>query len=265
LQTLNAMLGNSSNSAAVECGLSAGQFAFEAPTTFVVGGAHALLSLSGKDVGQWRTHPADSGDVLEISPSASGRFVYLCVTGGIHTPEVLGSRSTYVPGAIGGIDGRRLKQGDVLPSRMTRARRRHQISDRLPDELVPSRHATIRWISRDDAQFGGEWTVGSASDRMGYRLESDSPAKGASITSEPVCPGAIQLPPGGQPIVLMADAPTIGGYRIAGAVISSDLGTLAQKIPGEKFFFEPVSVAEAQRAAEKEASRIARVREWSLP
>src|SRR5687767_9001598 len=104
LQTLNAMLGNSSNAAAVECGLSAGQFVFEAPTTFVVGGAHASLSLSGNEVAQWRTHHADSDDVLEISPPASGRFVYLCVTGGIHTPEVLGSRSTYVPGAIGGID-----------------------------------------------------------------------------------------------------------------------------------------------------------------
>ena len=264
LHTLNAMLGNG-DSAAIECGLSAGQFAFEAPATFAVGGAPASLSLSGSEVGQWQTHHANPGEVLEISRPTSGRFVYLCVTGGIHTPEVLGSRSTYVPGAIGGIDGRRLKSGDLLPARTTRARRRHHVSDRLPDELLPSRHATVRWISRGDDQLGGEWTVGAASDRMGYRLESDSPVKGASITSEPVCPGVIQLPPGGQPIVLMADAPTIGGYRIAGAVISSDLGNLAQKNPGERFFFEQVSVAEAQRAAEKEASRIARVREWSLP
>jgi biotin-dependent carboxylase-like uncharacterized protein len=265
LQTLNAMLANNGDAAVIECGLSAGEFAFESATTLVVGGAPATVSLSGKVIEQWRTCHVEEGAVLEISPPLAGRFIYLAVTGGINTTRVLGSRSTYVPGAIGGLEGRRLKSGDVLPGGTTRTRRRHHVSDRLPDELLPSRkEVPIRWIARDDVDMSGEWQVGAASDRMGYRLESDSRVEGASITSEPVCPGVIQLPPGGQPIVLMADAPTIGGYRIAGAVISSDLGALAQKTPGARFSFEKVSLAEAQREVEKEASRVARVREWSL-
>ena len=264
LQTLNAMLANNSSAAAIECGLSAGKFSFESATTFVVGGAPATVSLSGKPIEQWQTCYGEAGAVLDISPPVAGRFIYLAVTGGIDTINVLGSRSTYVPAAIGGIDGRRLKSGDVLPC-TARARRRHHVSDKLPAELLPSRNeGSIRWIPRDDMALTGEWTIGAASDRMGYRLEPDARVEGASITSEPVCPGVIQLPPGGQPIVLMADAPTIGGYRIAGAVISSDLGALAQKMPGERFVFEEVSLAEAQREVEKEATRVARVREWSL-
>jgi antagonist of KipI len=171
-----------------------------------------------------------------------------------------------VPGAIGGIEGRRLRSGDLLPIRTVRARRKHHITDSLPEELMPADGTrVVRWMARDEAALDGEWTVGAASDRMGYRLDSNTAVNGASITSEPVCPGVIQLPPGGQPIVLMADAPTIGGYRIAGAVISSDLGALAQKNPGECFSFERVTLADAQRAVEREMSRIARIRDWSLP
>ena len=266
LQTVNAMLGNDADCAAIELGLSMGQFLFESSITFIVGGARAGVLLSGREIEQWRTCHAEAGAVLEISPPTAGRFIYIAVTGGIHTANVLGSRSTYVPGAIGGVEGRRLKSGDVLPAVTTRARRRHHISDRLPDELLPpGTDRAVRWMPRGDADLlPGEWTVGAASDRTGYRLESESRVTGASITSEPVCPGVIQLPPGGEPIVLMSDAPTIGGYRIAGAVISSDLGSLAQRNPGERFTFERVSAGEAQRAAEIEASRVARVREWSL-
>jgi allophanate hydrolase subunit 2 len=93
------------------------------------------------------------------------------------------------------------------------------------------------------------YTVSAASDRTGYRLEGDRALDAAdtSITSEPVCPGVIQLPPGGNPIVLMADSPTIGGYRILGTVISSDLPILAQSVPGRRLRFASVSVDVAQK------------------
>lgn len=84
------------------------------------------------------------------------------------------------------------------------------------------------------------------------------------MTSEPVCAGVIQLPPGGEPIVLMADAPTVGGYRIVGAVISADLGALAQRMPGETVTLEPVSVKGGQREAIARAEIIERIREWAL-
>ena len=87
---------------------------------------------------------------------------------------------------------------------------------------------------------------------------------GASITSEPVCPGVIQLPPGGEPIILMADAPTVGGYRILGTVISADLGRLAQLAPGEPVLLEPITIEAAQRALVVDAERVEQIREWTL-
>jgi antagonist of KipI len=106
--------------------------------------------------------------------------------------------------------------------------------------------------------------ISPASDRTGYRLTGRTLDGGASITSEPVCAGVIQLPRGGEPIVLMADAPTVGGYRILGAVITADLGAFAQLAPGERISFEPVSVDVAQRELANEAARLDRIREWSL-
>ncbi len=82
--------------------------------------------------------------------------------------------------------------------------------------------------------------------------------------SEPVCPGVIQLPPGGEPIILMADAPTVGGYRILGTVIAADIGRLSQLAPGEPVSFEIVSVESAQRELIADDERIAQIREWTL-
>jgi len=127
--------------------------------------------------------------------------------------------------------------------------------------------ARIRAITRTahttSEIFGNEYRITAASDRTGYRLEGAT-TPGASITSEPVCPGAIQLPPAGQPIVLMADAPTIGGYRVAGAVISADLGALAQLTPGQAVVIEAVGVADAHDALHRCEENLLAIREWSL-
>lgn len=265
LHTLNAMLGNSAQCAAIEWALTGGTIAIDAGMVFAVGGASASMTLSGKPVEPWQPHHASAGDLLEISAPERGRFSYLAIAGGIETPVVMGSRSTYAAGGFGGHEGRRLKNGDLMVIGATSARRRHQVSDALPGKLRPPVSLdVIRYVARDGVALARDWKISAASDRTGYRLESDASAEGESITSECVGPGVIQLPPGGSPIVLMADAPTIGGYRIAGGVISHDLGALAQRVPGDAVALEPISVEHAQRQLERDAERLETVREWSL-
>jgi len=217
----------------------------------------------------YRAYRASAGDSLVLQPPSAGRFVYICVTGGVESRVVMNSRSTYVPGGFGGIEGRRLKSGDTLEVGKAKGRKRPQVSDPLPEDLRPPlRAGVIRYVARESddatARLAGSFSISAASDRTGYRLTGDVTMEGASVTSEPVCAGVIQLPPGGEPIVLMADAPTIGGYRIVGAVISADLGALAQRMPGEAIILEPVGVKAAQREALAHAEIIERIREWAL-
>jgi biotin-dependent carboxylase-like uncharacterized protein len=252
----------------VEIALNGGDFEFQEQTTFAIGGTSADAKLDGVAAEPYRALRAAAGSVLTIDAITSGRFLYLAVSPGIMTEPVMRSRSTYIPGAFGGFEGRRLKNGDVLPTDGSNPqRRRHHVADPLPLELRPSTaRDTIGYVARDDAlEFhAAPWSVSAASDRTGYRLSGRSIDGGASITSEPVCTGTIQLPPGGEPIVLMADAPTVGGYRVLGAVITADLGILAQLQPGAKVTFEPVGVDAAQRALRLDEERIERIREWSL-
>lgn len=265
LHTLNAMLGNHARCAALEWALTGGSLELEAGVTFAAGGASAGITLSGRPVEMWQPHHASKGDILELASPSHGRFSYLALAGGFETPVVMGSRSTYTPGGFGGHDGRRLKNGDIVPIGAPSTKRRHQVSETLPVKLRPPVALdAIHYIPRDGVALSLEWKVSAASDRTGYRLESGSPADGGSATSECVGPGVIQLPPDGLPIVLMADAPTIGGYRIAGSVVSHHLGALAQRAPGEAITLEPTTVEQAQRALIRDAERLEYVREWSL-
>jgi biotin-dependent carboxylase-like uncharacterized protein len=268
LDTLNALLGNDSQAAAIEIALNGGEFEFREQTTFAVGGAVARAKLDGIAIEPYRAIRAAAGAVLTIEAITSGRFHYLAVFPGIMTEPVMRSRSTYIPGGFGGLEGRRLKTGDPLPTEGNNPqRRRHHVADPLPPELRPTiERDSVRYVARDDAPafHAAPWAVSAASDRTGYRLSGRVIDGGASITSEPVCTGTIQLPPGGEPIILMADAPTVGGYRIIGAVITADLGVLAQLQPGASVLFESVTVDAAQRALRLDEERVERIREWSL-
>jgi len=268
LDSLNALIGNDIRAAGIEWALSAGALRFNSHVTFAFGGADCPSQLNAAPLQPYRAYHAVGGDVLSIRAPSKGRFLYLAISGGLDCPIVMGSRSTYIPGGFGGIGGRRFVSGDVLPVAAPARRKRHQVSDVLPKGLRPSHGDRIRFIPREGVS-PSEWAtdrfmLSANSDRTGYRLTGAASAVGASITSEPVCPGVIQLPPDGEPIVLMADAPTIGGYRIAGVVISADLGALAQRVPGASVTLVAVTVAEAQREIERQFETLARIREWSL-
>lgn len=265
VRVLDAIVGNKSGSAVIEWALTGGVIAFAERAVFAIGGADAHVTLNDITIAPLRAYQASPDDILTVDAPAAGRFLYLCFAGGLDVPKIMGSRSTYLPGGFGGLEGRRLKNGDSIRLG-ARSPKQHYVADPLPLSLRrDTSDSRVRFIpAAPMSSISGEWEVSGSSDRTGYRLLGKTSNEGASITSTGVSPGTIQLPPGGEPIVLMADAPTVGGYRVAGAVITSDLGKFAQLTPGAKVSFESVTVAAAQRLLIEEAERLQRIRDWAL-
>ncbi|HEV8198266.1 MAG TPA: biotin-dependent carboxyltransferase family protein [Gemmatimonadales bacterium] len=199
-----------------------------------------------------------AGAPLQIIPRGRDRFIYVAVRGGIEVPPVMGSRSTYLPGGFGGLEGRRLRNGDRLQTGVAPRPPRGPTAARTepPDitrgDLVLRATRGPQWElfgpKAREAFFAGEYAVTPASDRMGYRLKGPAvhPRSRATLPSEAACPGAVQIPDGGEPIVLMPDGPTVGGYPKLAVVIPGDLGELAQCQPGRAVRFREVSLEEAR-------------------
>jgi antagonist of KipI len=235
----NQLVGNERNAAAFEWAIGAGTLRFTMDATIAITGAQVEAAIDDRAVTSGSSIAVGAGELLSVKRLIDLRFIYIAVAGGLDCPEVLGSRSTYLPATLGGHEGRRLRTGDQIDVG------ENATGLTSTDEKVSApnfRSDTLRVIAADSDSFDQvaqlTFRVSQMSDRMGYRLECQGDAvPGASVTSEPVCPGTIQLPPDGQPIVLMADSPTIGGYRVVGAVISDDLPILAQCMPGRRVKF----------------------------
>jgi biotin-dependent carboxylase-like uncharacterized protein len=258
----NLLAGNDRSAAALEWAIGAGSLRFETDTRIAMAGAAVEATMDDVPVTCGVPLDVRAGQVLTVRRLIDLRFVYVAVAGGLACPEVLGSRSTYLPASLGGIDGRRLKTGDRINIGERRSGAEHEIP---PTSIGPAFGAeALRFVATSAIETKhiehATFRVSQMSDRMGYRLESEGGAaiRGASVTSEPVCPGTIQLPPDGQPIVLMADSPTIGGYRVAGAVISADLPILAQCMPGRRVTFAAVSADAAQTELQRRVNALMR-------
>jgi antagonist of KipI len=244
----------------------------------------ALLSICGADLCPqvagvplpcWRAIYVQEGAVLELGTAHWGCRAYLAVAGGIELPEVLRSRSTYLRAGIGGLGGRALRAGDELPvgGPSVSAKRAMWAAARglgpfpfalaerfLRDPGRLYRPGDVRFVrgphwdmmdEHDRKSFVGEaFEVSLKSDRMGYRLSGPAlrSVQGAELISTAVLTGTVQVPPGGEPIVLMADRQTTGGYPMVAHVIRADLGTVAQLEPGDPIRFREVTIDEAQRA-----------------
>jgi antagonist of KipI len=241
----NWLVGNPPHAAGLEITLTGGRYRFQ---------SRALVAVTGR----WESFVTGAGDVLEIPPLRTGARAYLCVAGGIDLPEVLGSRATHVLSRLGGLDGRALRRGDKLPVGTPGT-----LTPRvLPDHLRQLTERTLRLRITAGAQarrfsaeaamrlLASEYTVRDNSDRMGVRL-SGPPVRwsGEEMRSEGVPLGAIQIPPGGEPIVLGVDAQTTGGYPVIGCVITADLPSLGQLRPRDRVRFQPVSFDEARALA----------------
>lgn len=212
--------------------------------------------LNGNPLPMWETVFVEEGDVIDFGGRRTGCRCYLALSGGIDVPVVLGAKSTNTRMAIGGIKGRPLRKGDVI--KMTKGSGKAVSFLELPPEkrpvygtdvtlrILPGPHFKLFSRRAVDDFVGAKFTVSERMDRMGVVLIG-KPFDGtpSELVSQPVTPGAVQILPGGEPVILLAEAQTIGGYAHIGTVINADLDLAGQLFPGDKVGFMPVSMEEA--------------------
>jgi antagonist of KipI len=217
-------------------------------------GATAKVFKNDRQVAMHRTLYFEEGDTIQIGRAKPGYRIYLGVGGMIRADSVLDSFSTYVPGKFGGIHGKPIKINDQLflgkKQILKSERRANDAYQHTFTQDVIRLVTGPEWSRLNDAEIdnllSAEYTIRSESDRMGIRLVSKKPiANDYQIISAPVLPGTVQLLPSGNPIILMADGQTTGGYPRIGQVIRIDLDVLAQKQPGEKIRLKLISMEEA--------------------
>ena len=260
LRVGNRLVGNADGAAALEMTLQGGEFGFDSAMAIALAGATARASLisggSEQVLASWSVAIVRAGDRLRVGPMLSGARSYLCVPGGICVDPVLGSRSTHVATGLG---PRPLGAGDLLPIGIGSRPPRELPAGarRLVTEAIERR--TLRITARDDdpamaalatALCDRPFTVRDRSDRQGIRLagalSTGAGSRGRMIT-EGLPPGAVQLPESGEPIILLADRPTTGGYPVIACIASADLPACGQLRPREAVRFQRVTIDEARR------------------
>lgn len=252
LAVANLLVGNPADAAALEFTLAGGVCRHACGTRLVaVAGGGARLSIAGRPVPEGTSARAEAGDVIEVSPARAGVYAYLAIGGGFAGPAEMGSLSMHQRSGIGGDP---VRPGDHLPLGPAGA-----LAPRHLD-LPPAATGPIRIMAGPQADWFDEseiahlaeteWTVDPRSDRMGRFIAGAAiTPRSGSMVSDGVLPGCIQVPPSGQPIVLMRDCQTTGGYPKIATVIAADLDRLAQLPPGATFRFAIVDRDTAVHAA----------------
>jgi antagonist of KipI len=242
----NHIVGNPEGAAALEMTLLGGKFVFP---------EGALIALTGSDFGasipMYTATVFAPGERLDIGPTRSGARCYLCVHGGIAVEPLLGSASTHILTGLGGLEGRPLRKGDMLPVGPSHEIRPKTIAPEALAKLHPRK--TLRttvapqtaWFSEASRNlfYQSVWRVTEESNRMGLRLdgpELETP-HGGHMISEGVSLGAIQIPAGGRPIILFVEQQTTGGYPKIANIISADLPSVGQLRPRDEIRFELVA------------------------
>lgn len=257
LRLANLLVGNPPGEAAIEFTLAGGSYQAEADGCRVaVAGGDFPVAINGRPAGAYASHTLRRRDRLVIGRAVAGTRGYLAVAGGLDLAPVLGSRSTYVRSALGGLDGAPLRAGSRLP---LAAPDRFEGPDRwLSPALWPKPRDVLRVVfgPQDDlfteagkATFlSNAYRILPQSDRMGYRFEGPPIEHAAdyNIVSDGIAAGSVQVVGNGQPIVLLADRQTTGGYAKIATVVSVDLPVLAQNRPGQALRFAAVSLEEAE-------------------
>ena len=253
----NLLVGNAQSAAAVEFASPGGRFRFDTNTAVAVTGPGVELSIDGVVMAGHLTLEISAGQDFRIGPVRDGLWGYLAVAGGIDTPPVLGSRATHLRFGLGGHEGRSLVGGDRVPVASTDGAPPIRIAGR---DLPETDHTPIRVIlgPQDDyfdpeviAQFlSSRFEVSTRVDRMASVLDGAPliAKRGHDIISDGTIPGVIQVPGSGQPLILMADGQTTGGYPKIATIIGADLRRVAQTPPGKNLSFTAVTPEEAEAA-----------------
>lgn len=254
----NAIVGNNPDAATLEATILGPEIRFEQDTVIGLAGADLDAFVDGATVATGHPLVCRSGSRLSFGERRKGARTYIAFAGGVDTLPVLGSRSTHPSAGIGPMGGRALRAGDVLPLGSARGAMLTTF-DRRPRRL-PAGGARVRVLPGPQDQYFSErafdilqrcrFVVTPQSNRMGYRLAGEPVPRldGPEMISDAAFTGGIQIPPSGDPIVLMADRQTTGGYPQIAVVITADLPTVAQLAPGDWIEFEICSIAEAGAA-----------------
>jgi antagonist of KipI len=257
----NRLLANHQGAPGLEMTLLGGTFAFPDGAVLALAGSDFGATLEEKPIELWRAHVAKPKQVLRLGPTRSGARCYLCVQGGIEVEPFLGSASTHILSGLGGLEGRALRKGDELkigtryvkslaPFSASKPDREWALSPRTMEVLEPRKVIRVTdgpqsgWFSEGakKAFYESTYCVAEDSNRMGIRLQGaaiPTPAGGEMI-SEGVALGAIQVPEGGQPIILFVEQQTTGGYPKIANVISADFHRLGQLRPRDEIRFQRV-------------------------
>jgi len=268
----NRLVGNPVDAALLEATLRGPTLRFARAATIALCGADMAADIDGTAVACWRRIAVGTGSTLTLRSAQRGARLYLAVDGGIVVPMLLGSRSTDLRAGFGGHQGRALRAGDQLPlgAATQPASAVLQQASAWFDAAPDLGFASDVWLrvlpgaaraGHAALSSAAGWRVGSASNRQGVRLlgAALSGIFAAAARSEPVLPGTVQVPPDGMPIVLLADAQTMGGYVRVAHVIEADLPRLAQCRPGDRIRFAAVDADTAHALHRAQTQRLARL------
>lgn len=277
LRVANILVGNEEGQGALEMTLMGPTLRLEQDMLLAITGGDMAPAINGAAVPMWRPVYVKQGSVLAFRGSKPGCRSYLAVAGGYDIPVVMGSKSTYLRAGIGGFHGRALQQDDVLAGQNSLSEQADRLSKQLAAKLQGHAFAATAWYAAKEhipqiaqpisvrvtcgsqyehftaaskAQFFGQpFQVTTQSDRMGYRLSGPvlTLSEPLEMISEAVALGTIQVPPDGNPIVLLADRQTAGGYPKIAQVAAVDVALIAQTRPGAQIKFQEISLKEAEQ------------------
>ena len=255
----NRLCHNQDDSCAIEVSIGGLTLESSIDTCIALTGAKLGIKVNGQDQPQWQSIAIKAGDKISIgfaSEKNSGCRAYLAVAGGFNVVKQFGSNATVCREGIGGLQGSALQKSEVLPCEATQHKTRLKLKDQQRPSYSEQVHLRVILGYQQDhfdavkkaLFFSSEYTVSDLCDRMGYRLEGAKVnADIDGILSEGICLGAIQVPADGQPIVLMNDRQTIGGYPKIGSVFTPDLAKLAQLSAGGKIQFSALDINDAHQ------------------
>jgi biotin-dependent carboxylase-like uncharacterized protein len=250
----NRLLGNNINDTCLEVSFGGLTLESQVDSSIVITGAELSCKINGKAIEQWRSHAIHKNDLLEFGYATAGVRAYLAVSGGFQITPRFGSTATVVREKVGGLNGDKLQADDELPCATGPTHSSMSVAE--VDRPKYATQTILRVVLGYQQQafesleqlkfFSSEYKVTDRSDRMGFRLEGEAiHTDMVGMLSEGICHGAIQIPADGQPIVLMNDRQTIGGYPKIGSVIPIDTARLAQLQPGSSIKFEEISLEDA--------------------
>lgn len=260
----NALVGNFTDEAVIEMTYLGGSFKFLESNYIAITGADMSPKIDGVPVEMYTTVFVKQDETLTFSAAKSGMRAYIAVRGGIDVPVIMGSRSTNLKCKLGGLDGRPLKAGDIVPCRDVYDEFQKHLIHSAPKEDFGSDEITVRVLlgPQDDyftdhgikTFLNSTYTVTNESDRMGCKLSGEKIEykNTVDIISDGIVFGSIQIPRTGNPIIMLADRQTTGGYAKIATVISVDLPLLAQARPGTKVHFELIDRQKSERLLKQE-------------